>query len=407
MGDTKTSKTTSKVVKKVEKQPKIEVDYPTLQNLLEAGSHFGHKTSRWNPKMEKYIFDSRNGIHVLDLTKTMKLLEEAVDFLIKSSQKGNILLVGTKGQAATLIKTAGNDFGAFYVSRRWPGGLLTNFKTVRKSVKKMIEMEENLAQMKGYETKREKVVLERDKNRLENMYEGLRFMDKMPSALVIIDTKIEKNAIREASRTGIPIIGLVDTNCDPSLVDYPIPANDDSIKSIKLFVDVLVQGFASSQHSAKLVGLRNDHFAKLARMKEIAEQEQERIRKEQELEVQKLKAMREGKKIQAKSDQGKVVRIVRQEQTEPAKETPKPAVKAKKEDKVKKSKPAAKTPKTTKAKPKSEGTGLDSLGSRTKNALEAAGIKKLTELKGKTKDDLKEIKGIGDKAADEILKALK
>lgn len=291
---------------KPRKEEKFEVKLPSLQELLEVGAHFGHKKSRWNPLMKKYIFDTREGIHIIDLTQTLDLLKEAVEFLHSASKKGMILLVGSKGQAATLIKNAGNDHGAFYISRRWPGGLLTNFKSVRKSIRRMMEMEDNIASHQGYETKKERLVMIRDLERLSRLYEGIRFMDEMPSAMVVIDTRIEKNAIMEANKLGIPVVGLIDTNCNPSLIDYPVPANDDAISSIELFVNVIVQGFTSSPSSAKLIGKRNDRISKLDKMTRDAEAEEERLRREEEMERQRIKDMKEGKKVG--SD---VVRIVR------------------------------------------------------------------------------------------------
>ncbi|MFH1546992.1 MAG: 30S ribosomal protein S2 [bacterium] len=299
------------VEKKVEKNKLIEkttskapeIKLPSLQEMLEAGAHFGHKTSRWHPKMERYIFDTRNGIHIIDLTQTLELLKEAVEFLSNASMEGNILLVGTKGQAATLVKNAGMDHGALYVSRKWPGGLLTNYKNIKKSVKKLMGFEENLASGKGYETKKEKLVMDREKEKLKKQYEGILFMEKDPSALIVIDTKIEKNAIREARSRGIKVVGLIDTNCDPNLVDYPIPANDDAIKSISLFMDVLVQAFSGSRTSIELAGKRNDYVTNLDKIKRDSEAEIERMKREEELEQRKLKEMKE--------NAGRIVRVVR------------------------------------------------------------------------------------------------
>lgn len=289
----------------------VSFDLPSLQDLLEAGSHFGHKVSRWNPKMEPYIFDTRNAMHIIDLTKTLGLLGDAVSFLQTVAIKGNVLLVGTKGQAATIIKNAGVDHGAYYISRRWPGGLLTNFKVVRKSVLRLIEIEENLASGKGYETKRERLVLERDCERLMRLYEGIRFMEKPPSAIIVIDSRVEKNALKEARRTGVPVVAMLDTNCDPTLVDYPIPANDDAIRSIELFVNVLVQGFSNAQTSADLIQKRNDYHSRLEQMRKQTQAEEERLRKDREIEIQRLKAMKEGKTVPGlTTDMGKVVRIV-------------------------------------------------------------------------------------------------
>lgn len=305
-----TKKSVSKKKSSSEKTPKTEtkmkegeIRYPSLQEMLEAGAHFGHKTSRWNPKMEKYIFDVRNNIHIIDLTQTLDLLRDAVEFLKDVSKTGNILLVGTKGQAATLTKNAGMDHGAFYIARRWPGGLLTNFKNINKSVKKLMELEENIALRKGFETKKEMLEMERDRDRLKKIYEGILFMEKPPAAMVVIDTKVEKNAIKEARSQGVKVVGLIDTNCDPNIIDYPIPANDDAIKSISLFLDVLVQSFSNSQTSIVLAGKRNDYVSKLNKMERDAIEEEERKRKEAEMQEKRLKEMKESA--------GKVVRVVK------------------------------------------------------------------------------------------------
>lgn len=339
------SKVKPQVTPKVKPEAeKVKVDMPTLQELLESGSHFGHKTSRWNPKMEKFIFDTRAGIHIIDLTQTLGLIKNAVEFLAEASKTGNVLLVGTKGQAATLIKTAGVDHGSFYISRRWPGGLLTNFKNIRRSVKRLMQIEEDLAAMKGYETKKERLVLERDRDRLLRLYEGIRFMEKKPVAMVVIDTRIEKNAIREAKKLGVKVVGLVDTNCDPTLIDYPVPANDDAIRSIKVFVNVLVQGFSNSSTSADLIGRRNDYLTGLSKTQKLAELEAERVKKEKDLEIRRLKAMKEGKSLEGGSAERKVVRIVRKstvakpesDATKEKETTPKVRVSVKKEKSVKK-----------------------------------------------------------------------
>ncbi len=298
----------------------IDVKMPSLQQMLEAGAHFGHKVSRWNPAMKPYIFDVRAGMHVIDLTKTLGMLEDAVNALARVARKGNILLVGTKGQAATIIKNAGIDHGAFFISRRWPGGLLTNFKTVHRSVRRLMELEENLAYGRGYETKRERLVLERERERLSVLYEGILFMDSLPSAIVVVDTKVEKNAIKEAKKKGIPVFAIVDTNCDPRLVEYPIPGNEDAIKSIDLFIGILVQAFTSTNTSARLIGQRNDFRTRVELISRERETEEERKRKEREIEVARLKAMKEGKTVdmpnqeEARTGESKVVRVVRQEE---------------------------------------------------------------------------------------------
>lgn len=305
-------------VPQAEERPIVKVKLPTLRQMLEAGSHFGHKVSRWNPAMRPYIFDTRAGMHIIDLTKTIGMLEDAVEALARFARQGNILLVGTKGQAATIIKNAGMDHGAFFINRRWPGGLLTNFKTVHKSVVRLMKIDEDLASGKGYETKHERLVLEREKERLMMLYEGICFMDSMPSAIVIVDTKVEKNAIKEARKKGVPVIAIVDTNCDPRIVDYPIPGNEDAIKSIDLFIGVLVQAFSNTETSARLIKERNDFRTRVEQVRRETEAEEERKRREREYEIARLKAMKEGKTVEmlqtgevAPGGAGKVVRVVR------------------------------------------------------------------------------------------------
>jgi small subunit ribosomal protein S2 len=300
-----------------EEKPVVKVKMPSLQQMLEAGSHFGHKVSRWNPAMREYIFDTRGGMHVIDLTKTMGMLQSAVEGLSLAARRGNILLVGTKGQAATIIKNAGTDHGAFYISRRWPGGLLTNFRVVHKSVRRLMELEEDLAAGRGYETKHERLVLEREMERLAVLYEGICFMDTPPVAMVVIDTKVERNAIKEALKLNVPVVAIIDTNCDPRMVEYPIPGNDDAIKSIDLFMEVLVQAFSNTETSARLIGQRNDFRSRVEQIQRERLAEEERKRKEREYEIARLKAMKEGKAVELPSgmsdSEGNRVRVVSQE----------------------------------------------------------------------------------------------
>jgi len=296
-------------------------------------------------------------MHVIDLTQTIGLLESAAHFLSDVTKTGNVLLVGTKGQAATIIKNAGVDHGAYYISRRWPGGLLTNFKVVRRSVKRLLELEENLASGKEYETKRERLVLEREQDRLARLYEGIRFMESMPAAMVVIDTRVEKNAIKEARKIGIPVVAIVDTNCDPSLVTYPIPGNDDAIKSIELFMGVLVEAFSNTETSARLIGKRNDYHSRIDIMRKQREEEDARKKREAELEVLRLKAMKEGKTLEelgvpAATTEGKVVRIVQEELD--AVKSGEATVAAKKAEKERISKQSFATTTVPKTKPKTK-----------------------------------------------------
>src|SRR5713226_2271723 len=211
--------------------PRIE-----LADLLNAGSHFGHLTRRWNPKMKPYIFMERNGIHIIDLKKTQGLLEIACNAMSGIVGEGRrILFVGTKKQASEVIKEEAKRCRQFYVSERWLGGMLTNFTTIRKSVKRLTNIEK-METDGTYDkiTKKEALVLDREKEKLAKVLSGVVEMTRLPGALFVVDIKKEEIAVKEAKRLGIPVFAIVDTNCDPSVVDFPIPANDDAIKSIQM-----------------------------------------------------------------------------------------------------------------------------------------------------------------------------
>lgn len=219
-----------------------------LKNLLEAGVHFGHQTRRWNPKMKKYIFGERSGIYIIDLEKTVEALNVARDFVSGVVGKGGkVLFVGTKKQAADVIATEAQRCQMPYVNHRWMGGLLTNFQTVRKSLDKLFRLEAmaedgTLANLK----KKEVAKIELEKAKLNRDLGGIREMKDLPKAIFIVDSKREDIAVQEANRLGIPVVGLIDTNCDPDFIDYPIPGNDDALKSIRyvasLMTDAIVEG---------------------------------------------------------------------------------------------------------------------------------------------------------------------
>ncbi|HDS08901.1 MAG TPA: 30S ribosomal protein S2 [Firmicutes bacterium] len=212
----------------------------TMKELLEAGVHFGHQTRRWNPKMKKYIFGERNGIYIIDLQKTLKLFNEAYRFLRDAIKEGkNVMLVGTKRQAQEIVESEAKKLGIPYISQRWLGGSLTNFETVKKSIQKMKVLEEKLSSEDKIYTKKEKIMLQRKYDKLFNTLEGLKDMRRIPDVIFVIDVKKEKNAIYEARKLGLDIIAICDTNADPDLIDYPIPGNDDAIRSIKLITSKL------------------------------------------------------------------------------------------------------------------------------------------------------------------------
>jgi len=207
-----------------------------MKELLEAGVHFGHQTRRWNPKMKPYIFGKRNGIHIIDLQKTLQHFQEAGEFVRDLATAGrNILFVGTKRQAQDAIREEAARCGMFYVNHRWLGGTMTNFKTIRRSIDRFKEIEATLGNEESLLTKKERIRLERQRRKMERALGGIKEMEELPDALFVIDTTHEHIAVREANRLGIPVIAVVDTNCDPEEVDYPIPGNDDAIRAIRLF----------------------------------------------------------------------------------------------------------------------------------------------------------------------------
>ena len=213
----------------------------TIKQLLEAGVHFGHHTRRWNPKMAEYIFTERNGIYIIDLQKTVKKFEEAYMFVRElSEQNGTILFVGTKKQAADTIKEEAERCGMYYVNVRWPGGMLTNFKTIRKSINRLNELEKMQADGTfDMLPKKEVAAKVKEIYDLEKNYGGIKNMDTLPSAVFIVDPRKEHNAVLEAKKLGIPVVAIVDTNCDPDDADYIIPGNDDAIRAIRLISSVL------------------------------------------------------------------------------------------------------------------------------------------------------------------------
>ncbi len=221
----------------------------SMKELLEAGVHFGHQTRRWNPKMRPYIFGKRNGIYIVDLQKTLQLFEEASTFVRDVvASGGTILFVGTKRQAQDVIKEEALRCGMFYVAHRWLGGTLTNFVTVRRSVERFKEIDRQLGEEDSQITKKERISLERQRNKMERNIGGIREMESLPDIIFVIDTNHEHNAVHEANRLNIPVVAVVDTNCDPDHVDYPIPGNDDAIRAIKLFTsrvaDSVLEGLA-------------------------------------------------------------------------------------------------------------------------------------------------------------------
>jgi small subunit ribosomal protein S2 len=251
----------------------------TMKQLLEAGVHFGHQTKRWNPKMKEYIFGQRNGIYIIDLQKSLRLFKNAIQFIYELGVQGRtILFLGTKRQAQEAIQEAAQRTGMYYVNQRWLGGLLTNFVTIQKSIKRFRELET----MRGngqYDlfSKKEVARYERERKKLEKNLSGIKEMAGLPDALFVIDTKLETIAVKEAAKLGIPIIGVADTNCDPDEIDYIIPGNDDALRAIRLITDTIAQAYMEGKAVFE------------ARQKELAEQ----MEKQRQLQAQQAAAARE------------------------------------------------------------------------------------------------------------------
>ncbi|KYD29560.1 MULTISPECIES: 30S ribosomal protein S2 [Bacillaceae] len=227
----------------------------SMKQLLEAGVHFGHQTRRWNPKMKKYIFTERNGIYIIDLQKTVKKMEEAYNFVKElAANGGKILFVGTKKQAQESVKEEAERCGMFYVNQRWLGGTLTNFATIQKRIKRLKEIEK-MAEDGTFDVlpKKEVIRIKKEQERLEKFLGGIKEMKELPDALFVIDPRKERIAVAEARKLNIPIIGIVDTNCDPDEIDYVIPANDDAIRAVKLLTSKIADAVLEGKQGEEAV----------------------------------------------------------------------------------------------------------------------------------------------------------
>ena len=248
----------------------------TMQQLLKAGVHFGHQKRRWNPKMAKYIFAERNGTYIIDLRQTARMLRDAYQFLRDIVSQGEVVLfVGTKRQAAETIAEEAERCGMYYVNERWLGGMLTNFETIKKSINRLDNLEK-MEQEGTFERlpKKEVMDLKRQKERLERNLSGIRKMQKLPGAIIIIDTIKEKIAVAEARKLSIPSIAIVDTKCDPDQIDYPIPGNDDAIRSIKLICEKLADSIAEGRPDFTKEGIEQEAAGKLDK-EELDDEESE------------------------------------------------------------------------------------------------------------------------------------
>ena len=332
----------------------------TVQDLLEAGVHFGHQTKRWNPKMKPYIFGSRNGIHIFDLGKTMYCLNEACKFLYKSVAKGgDILYVGTKRQAQELVQEAAKRDNMHYITHRWLGGTLTNLDTIRKSIAKLgklqkMEEDGSFDKMKKKESSR----LRREMNKLDRQLCGIINMKKKPAVMIVVDVVKEHIAVKEANILGIPVVGLIDSNVNPDLVEYGIPGNDDAVRSLKVILDQLTAAI----HAGK--GIADKKAAEVAakRAKEEEEKKAAKKAKAEKAKAEAEKAKAEEAKAAPKKEDAKA------EEKAPAKKAPAKKAAPKKEDaKAEEKAPAKKAP-AKKAAPKKEDAKAEEAKAEEKDA---------------------------------------
>jgi len=238
----------------ITKRRKRKMAVVAMKQLLEAGVHFGHQTRRWDPKMAEYIFQARNGIHIIDLQKTSKKLDEAYAFMKEQAEEGKtVLFVGTKKQAQDCVKEAAEKSGMFYINQRWLGGMLTNFGTIRTRVERLKELE-RMQEDGTFEVlpKKEVIILKKEMEKLEKNLGGIKDMEELPGVMFIVDPKKERIGILEARKLNIPVVGLIDTNCNPEDVDYPIPGNDDAIRAVKLITDVMANAIIEGRQGESL-----------------------------------------------------------------------------------------------------------------------------------------------------------
>lgn len=313
----------------------------TMKDLLEAGSHFGHKVSRWNPKMKKFIFGEKNGIYIIDLQKTVKMLEKAYTEIVEQIRNSKtILFVGTKRQSQDIIREESMRCGAFYICERWLGGMLTNFRTIRKTIDKMIEYDKNKeAGVIDALPKKEALSLTRKMEKMEKVLGGVKTIKSLPDLLYVIDIKREYIAVHEANILGIPVIAIVDTNTDPDVVNIPIPANDDAIRSIKLITSIISQAVIDGKQLAE-----SDKAA--------AEEEEKKAEKKKIVEEKREKKVVEAKKTETKKVARKRIQKPPKKEKEPQKK--KEITKRKKVEKIVLKKPVKAQQKELKKKKEKE-----------------------------------------------------
>ena len=373
----------------------------SMSYLLEAGVHFGHQKRRWNPKMKEYIYTSRDDIYIIDLQKTEKLIEESYEEIKKIAQQGGtFLFIGTKKQANEAMKESAERTGMYYVIERWLGGTLTNFKTIRSRIKRLEEIE-TMEKDGTFELlpKKEVAKLKKEYEKLNKNLGGIREMKKLPSAILIVDPRQEETAIMEARKLKIPVFGIVDTNCDPDMVDFVIPANDDAVRGVKLVIGVLANAIAEVTGKEVINYIAPDDAKKVAKEKEnIMEKviaETKDIKKEFAEDIKEFKEEVKEKAVKAKKELNEVVEDAKEKHEEVKEEVKKTETKVKKE-----------VEETTK-EVKEKATKVAKVVKKAAKEIKEINLedKTLTELKAMAKD--KEIKGYSTMKKAELIEALK
>ncbi len=340
------------------------ITLPTTEELLKAGAQFGHSVQRWHPAFEPFIYKETKGIHVIDVRQTIPAIEKAVDALLKAVQReARVIIVGTKKQAAPIVQEMGEKFGVYYVNDKWPSGLLTNFKTVSQSIQKLQRLQEMHVKKRYILPKKELLAMKREIEKLKKRFNGVMFMDRVPQIMIVIDTKFEKIAVKEARALNIPIIGITDSNCDPRLVDFPIPSNDDAIKAIRLIFGVFSE-VLNKYSSKRLIPMREQFAKRLTDLERVVEEEH-RIKTASESPISAPVVTQ----TVTPREESKTGRTVRVSSFHPISEL--------------------------------------KLATTVEEKLTQAGITSIEQLKEKSLDELKGLKGVGEKTAEKIISVVK
>lgn len=305
----------------------VDIKGPDIKEFLKAGVQFGHETTRWNPKMQKYIFGAKNNIHIIDLQQTMPMLDDAAKFLTEASKRGPILFVATKRQARDIVAKYAIESGSYYVTYRWLGGLLTNFRMIKKSLQKLQTIETEFEKGVTNRTKFEVNQMKKEWDRMNRIYAGVKTMERYPEAVVIVDCHYEKGAVEESKAARIPVVSMVDTNSNPDMVDYVIPANDDAIKSIELVMGVLSAAIKKGNPSKWVKHVAKDYSNYQVQVIKKTEAPVETTEKVVEAVVEKAPVKTR------KHEQHKGIMEIVKEQASKEKKAEKPAVKATKTEK--------------------------------------------------------------------------